>query len=192
MTDWWSINPLLRYDRSFTFLVDLERHDHFLYSVDLVSPRTNLSHAINFSTIQDLRVVRASMDMHNEFPTFDIKYRGTVGWRVPRWWDLSHASLLTRCRPDDLVGTLLTGGMHDCLISELRSCVKVEVAVLGSPSLVVLMVSVEADQHLNSNTTLSPQSPGAVWKSRWPSWAPRPMSLMVSVDVKQHWTMHRH
>ena len=30
----------------------------------------------------------------------------------------------------------------NCSISELRSCVKVEVAVLGSPSLIVLMVSV--------------------------------------------------
>ena len=28
-----------------------------------------------------------------------------------------------------------------------RSCVKVEVAVLGSPSLIVLMVSVDAKQH---------------------------------------------
>ena len=31
--------------------------------------------------------------------------------------------------------------------SEFRSCVKVEVAVLGSPSLTVLMVSVEVKQH---------------------------------------------
>ena len=30
---------------------------------------------------------------------------------------------------------------------ELRSCVKVEVAVLGSPSLIVLMVSVDVKQH---------------------------------------------
>ena len=30
---------------------------------------------------------------------------------------------------------------------ELRSCVKVEVAVLGSPSLIVLMVSVDVMQH---------------------------------------------
>ena len=32
--------------------------------------------------------------------------------------------------------------------AELRSCVKVEVAVLGFPSLVVLMVSVDEKQHL--------------------------------------------
>ena len=31
--------------------------------------------------------------------------------------------------------------------SELRSCVKVEVAVLGSPSLIVLMVSVDVKRH---------------------------------------------
>ena len=31
--------------------------------------------------------------------------------------------------------------------SELRSCVKVEVAVLGSPSLTVGMVSVDVKQH---------------------------------------------
>ena len=31
--------------------------------------------------------------------------------------------------------------------SELRSCVKVEVAVLGSPPLIVLTVSVDVKQH---------------------------------------------
>ena len=31
--------------------------------------------------------------------------------------------------------------------ADLRSCVKVEVAVLGSPSLIVLMVSVDVKQH---------------------------------------------
>ena len=35
----------------------------------------------------------------------------------------------------------------NCSISELRSCVKVEVAVLGSLSLIVLMVSVDEKQH---------------------------------------------
>ena len=32
-------------------------------------------------------------------------------------------------------------------LSELRSCVKVEVAVLGSPSLIVCVVSVDVMQH---------------------------------------------
>ena len=31
---------------------------------------------------------------------------------------------------------------------ELRSCVKVEVAVVGSPSVIVLMVSVDVKQHV--------------------------------------------
>ena len=35
----------------------------------------------------------------------------------------------------------------NCSISELRSRVKVEVAVLGPPSLIVVMVSVDAKQH---------------------------------------------
>ena len=32
------------------------------------------------------------------------------------------------------------------------------------------------------------RSSGAVWKSRWPSWAPVPNKPTVSVDVKQHST----
>ena len=35
----------------------------------------------------------------------------------------------------------------NCSISELRSCVKAELDVLGSPSLIVLMVSVDVKQH---------------------------------------------
>ena len=34
------------------------------------------------------------------------------------------------------------------------------------------------------------QSSRAVWKSRWPSWAPIPNKPTVSVDVKQHSTNH--
>ena len=34
------------------------------------------------------------------------------------------------------------------------------------------------------------QSSGAVWQSRWPSWAPVPNKPTVSVDVKQHSTNH--
>ena len=42
------------------------------------------------------------------------------------------------------------------------------------------------------NSFESVQSSGAVWKSRWPSWAPVPNKPMVSVDIKQHWTMLTH
>ena len=34
----------------------------------------------------------------------------------------------------------------NCSITELRDCMKVEVAVLGSPSLIILMVSVDVKQ----------------------------------------------
>ena len=42
-----------------------------------------------------------------------------------------------------------TQNERTCVESELRSCVKVEVAVLGSPSLMSLVVSVDVKQHLN-------------------------------------------
>ena len=49
---------------------------------------------------------------------------------------------------------------------ELRSCVKVEVAVLGFPSLISMMVSVDVKQHFNKPRTLpqekKKQSSGAM------------------------------
>ena len=41
---------------------------------------------------------------------------------------------------------LITMAPHIPSESELRSCVNVEVAVLGSPSLIILMVSVDVKQ----------------------------------------------
>ena len=41
----------------------------------------------------------------------------------------------------------MDGWMRTGVSAELRSCVKVEVAVLGSPSLISMMVSVDAKQH---------------------------------------------
>ena len=35
----------------------------------------------------------------------------------------------------------------NCSVTELRSCVKVELAVLGSPSLISLVVSVDVKHH---------------------------------------------
>ena len=48
-----------------------------------------------------------------------------------------------------VVGSFQYPGLFDSItfLSEVRSCVKVEVAVLGSPSLIVLMVSVDVKQH---------------------------------------------
>ena len=42
-------------------------------------------------------------------------------------------------------------------MTELRSCVKVEVAVLGSPSLIVLTVSVDVKQHWTNSTRFRSQ-----------------------------------
>ena len=56
---------------------------------------------------------------------------------------------------------------------------KVEVAVLGSSSLVSPVVSVDVKQHSTSTNI-------QVQESRWPSWAPVPNKPTVSVDVKQH------
>ena len=61
-----------------------------------------------------------------------------------------------------------------CRHSELRSCVKVEEVVLGSPSLQVCMVYVGVKQHWMMK--VDTQSSWAVWKLRWPSYAPRPNS----------------
>ena len=69
------------------------------------------------------------------------------GCRSRRWTQMplhqSHSSMLW-CQPTK-VGLQL---MHP---SELKSCVKVEVAVLGSPSLIVLTVSVGCKATLNLN-----------------------------------------
>ena len=55
---------------------------------------------------------------------------------------------------------LLADGVKKSRWAELMSCVKVEVDVLGSPSLTVLVFSVDGKQHLRR--MLKPQSSGAV------------------------------
>ena len=50
-----------------------------------------------------------------------------------------HLPFLSRM-PPWLLGQQIQKQQQNCDISELRSCVKVDVAVLGSPSLMVLMV----------------------------------------------------
>ena len=49
--------------------------------------------------------------------------------------------------PNNPYGRCRRKATLNCSITELRSCVKVEVAVLGSPSLTVLMVAVDVKQH---------------------------------------------
>ena len=49
--------------------------------------------------------------------------------------------------PCSLCGRKATSKKKYVIPSELKSCAKVEVAVLGSPSLIVLMDSVDVKQH---------------------------------------------
>ena len=49
--------------------------------------------------------------------------------------------------PHRILSLAATVALCNGLLPELRSCVKVEVAVLGSPSLISLMVSVDVKQH---------------------------------------------
>ena len=78
----------------------------------------------------------------------------------------------------------------------------------GLPVLMSLMVSVDVRQHWTvlthwsqfvpnmstrhprtlSSTAASASCSGAVWKSKWPFWAPVPYKPTVSVDIKQHST----
>ena len=68
---------------------------------------------------------------------------------VVRYQLLWQGPALKAIRPRSLCpATYHTNGhVHFCSPSELRSCVKVEVAALGYPSLIVLMVSVDVKQH---------------------------------------------
>ena len=68
--------------------------------------------------------------------------------------------------------------------SELRSCVKVEVAVLGSPSLISLMVSVEVKKHGINECSSNPHLPHL--HTPIPHFSPSLISRMVYVDVKHH------
>ena len=55
--------------------------------------------------------------------------------------------LLVPYKPYGFCGRKSTMKEEEERISELRSCVEVEVAVLGSPSLAVVMVFVDVKQH---------------------------------------------
>ena len=72
----------------------------------------------------------------------------------------------TSCFPWD-VGLSDKFGQSKSGISEPRSCVKVEVAILGSLPLIVWRVSVDIKQLWT--WTEGSQSPGEVWRGRW-SW----------------------
>ena len=69
------------------------------------------------------------------------------------------------------------------IISELRCCVKVGVAILGSQSLIVFMVSVDVKQDWTDAEFRSCVKVGVAILGTQSL-----KVLMVSVDVKQHWT----
>ena len=58
--------------------------------------------------------------------------------------------------PDSSHGLCGRKATLNCSISELRSCKKVEVNVLGSPSLIVLVVSVDVKQRLEEEGGKTP------------------------------------
>ena len=72
--------------------------------------------------------------------------------------------------------------------------IKARSVLVPSLTVLLLFVSTSSQRRLQPNQpllvgihfSLSSQSSGAVWKSRWPSWAPVPNKPTVSVDVKQH------
>ena len=67
-------------------------------------------------------------------------------------------------------------------MSEIRSCVK----VLGSPSLIVLMVSVDVKRHSTSMNLCQTEIRSCVKVEVAVLGSPSLIVLMVSVDVKQH------
>ena len=134
------------------------------------------------------------------------------------WTMLRHWSQFVPNMSTDIRGHEALHHHHQTKGSELRSCVKVEVVVLGSPSLIICTVSVDVKQHWTKpfqvevkqhwttrvqaqelcerqgcrpglpsrlyclcadvkhwrKSNSKRQSSRAVWKSRWPSLAPRP------------------
>ena len=73
------------------------------------------------------------------------------------------------------------------MASEQRSCVKVEVAVLGSPLLISLMVSVDVKQHSANQQIVASELRNCVKVKVAVLGSASLISLMVSADVKQHW-----
>ena len=69
---------------------------------------------------------------------------------------------------------------------------KVEVVVLGSPSLISLMVSVDVNQHFNQRIHSIYRSQELCKSRGGRPGLPSLISLMVSVDVKQHFDQRIH
>ena len=74
-------------------------------------------------------------------------------------------------------------GLSPVLRAQERDCLKVEVDVLGSPSLIVLMVSVDIKQYLKKQSS---ELRSCVKVEVAVLGSLSLIVLMVSVDVKQH------
>ena len=72
------------------------------------------------------------------------------------------------------------------MASEQRSCVKVEVAILGSLLLISLMVSVDVKQHSANQQIVASELRSCVKVKVAVLGSLSLISLMVSADVRQH------
>ena len=113
-------------------------------------------------------------------PSLNSPYRlcgreGTMNSFLPkRWTSLGSPSLNS---PYGLCGSKATLNYES---SELRSCVKVKVSVLGSPSLIVRTISVDVKQQL---TRFCPRAQELCEGRGGRPGLPVLMGLMVSVNV---------
>ena len=77
----------------------------------------------------------------------DRQKQTNLGAGIAQWLEHQIHERLSVRVPLGAVGECSSSGSTFCADSELRSCVKVKVAVLGPPSLIVLKVSVDVKQH---------------------------------------------
>ncbi|KAK6990034.1 apolipoprotein B-100 [Biomphalaria glabrata] len=63
------------FDRSFKIHIDFEHYKHFDYNLQLCSPRSNVTHYINYTKISDLEhEIRANASIHSHQPKFKLSY----------------------------------------------------------------------------------------------------------------------
>ena len=92
----------------------------------------------------------------------------------PSWAPVPNKPSATLNRPEEIVA------------SEQRSCVKVEVAILGSLLLISLMVSVDVKQHSANQQIVASEFRSCVKVKVAVLGSLSLISLMVSADVRQH------
>ena len=85
--------------------------------------------------------------------------------------------------------------VDDCVESETVQVMvwepRFQQLILRTPSKWLSSAQLSTEQVakcINASHWRGPQSSVAVWKSRWPSWAPVPNKRTVPVDVKKHFS----